>query len=82
MSHSPIYDQLRGEHINADVPASEAEAQPGDSPGKHRLLPGGPGPATFARPPTAESDRAPGWSWFTATKSAAAVDTAQGQPSP
>jgi hypothetical protein len=37
VSHTPTYDQLRGERINADVPAGEAEPQPVDRPGRHRL---------------------------------------------
>lgn len=78
VSDSPIYDQLRGERINADVPASGADAQPGDNPGKHRLLAGGPGPATFARSPAAKANRPAGWSWFTASESAA--DTPRAGP--
>ncbi|MBV9057936.1 MAG: hypothetical protein JO296_00915 [Pseudonocardiales bacterium] len=37
MSQTPTYDQLRGERINTDVPAGEADPQPVDRPGRHRL---------------------------------------------
>ncbi|MDQ5856067.1 MAG: hypothetical protein M3302_07130 [Actinomycetota bacterium] len=45
MSQTPIYDQLRGERINADVPATGNEPQHADHAGKQRLPTGGPGPA-------------------------------------
>jgi hypothetical protein len=37
VSLTPTYDQLRGERINADVPASETDPQPVDRPGRHRI---------------------------------------------
>ncbi len=71
VSQSPIYDQLRGERINADVPAAEAEHQRVDHPGKHRLSADGPGPAAvFGRSPGAGADLAAGWGWFTAVEPA------------
>lgn len=38
MSQTPTYDQVRGERINADIPASEADPHEVDHSGKHRLL--------------------------------------------
>ncbi|MDQ4092242.1 MAG: hypothetical protein M3143_02140 [Actinomycetota bacterium] len=50
MSQTPIYDQLRGERINADVPAAGDEPQQAHHAATNRLPPGGPGPAAvFAR---------------------------------
>jgi hypothetical protein len=62
---TPLYDQLRGARINADIPASDADPQPEDHLGKHRLIPGRPGPAAEApnQPPRAEADRAADLSW-------------------
>jgi hypothetical protein len=37
VSQTPTYDQLRGERVNTDVPVSEADPQPVDRPGRHRL---------------------------------------------
>lgn len=37
MSHTPTYDQLRGERINAEVPASQARPRTVDQPGSHRI---------------------------------------------
>jgi hypothetical protein len=37
MGQTPIYDQLRGEPINAEVPATGADPQRVDHPGKHHL---------------------------------------------
>jgi hypothetical protein len=52
MSQTPIYDQLRGERINADVPTPGVDLQQVDHAGQDR----GPADATsaapvFARPP-------------------------------
>jgi hypothetical protein len=37
VSQTPTYDQLRGERINADVPAGEADPHPVSRPGRHRI---------------------------------------------
>lgn len=37
---TPLYDQLRGERINAGVPPSDAQAQQVEDRGKHRLTHG------------------------------------------
>jgi len=53
VSQTPTYDQLRGERINADVPAGEADPHPVDRPGRHRVrddMPAG----------SAQSDLGPG----------------------
>jgi hypothetical protein len=47
---TPIYDQLRGERINAEIPASDPTAAE----------------STFRRSPRAATGRTPSWSWFTA----------------
>ena len=39
MGETPIYDQVRGERIHADVPASRADPQWAGFPGKHRMRP-------------------------------------------
>jgi hypothetical protein len=59
MGQTPIYDQVRGERINADVPAREAEPQRADYHGKHRLLPDTPVPAAVFGPPGPGDDLAP-----------------------
>jgi hypothetical protein len=59
MGETPIYDQVRGERINADVPASKADSQPARCHGKHRLLPDTPVPATVAGPPGVGDGLAP-----------------------
>jgi hypothetical protein len=54
MGQTPIYDQLRGERINVDVPPTGTDSQLVGHPGEHPLLTGapvsaavfGPGPAT------------------------------------
>jgi hypothetical protein len=51
MGRTPIYDQLRGERINADVPAAEAGPQVGGRRGRHHVLVVAPGPAAVAGPP-------------------------------
>ncbi|MBV9161190.1 MAG: hypothetical protein JO281_06500 [Pseudonocardiales bacterium] len=52
MSETPIYDQLRGERINADVPATRADPQRVGRPGE-RCLPSGAARVStaFDRPP-------------------------------
>jgi hypothetical protein len=64
VSHTPTYDQLRGERINADVPASETDPQV-DQPGRHHLRED---PAAVAAvggsSPGPGADLAEGWSWF------------------
>lgn len=37
VSQTPTYDQLRGERINADVPAGEADPHPAHRTGRHRI---------------------------------------------
>ncbi|MFN2479023.1 MAG: hypothetical protein ABR615_07595 [Pseudonocardiaceae bacterium] len=66
MSQTPIYDQIRGERINADLPAAGSEPPPIDPPDKLRLPAGGADPTVFARPPEVAADRAADWSWFAA----------------
>ncbi|MDQ2790945.1 MAG: hypothetical protein M3Y73_15015 [Actinomycetota bacterium] len=66
MSQTPIYDQIRGERINADLPAAGSEPPPVDPPDQPRFPVGGAGPAVFARPPETGADRAADWSWFAA----------------
>lgn len=51
MGRTPIYDQLRGERINADVPAAEADPQGVGRRGRHHVLVVAPGPAAVVRPP-------------------------------
>jgi len=51
VSQTPIYDQLRGERINADVPAPGAGPQRVGYTGQHRRLDGAAGTGTvFGRP--------------------------------
>jgi hypothetical protein len=56
MGQTPIYDQLRGERINADVPATGADPQLVDHPGKHHLLAVAPGSAAVFGPPGPGTD--------------------------
>ncbi len=56
MGQVPIYDQLRGERINADVPASETDLQRVERPGKHRLLADAPSAAAVFGPPGPGAD--------------------------
>jgi hypothetical protein len=51
MGRTPIYDQLRGERINADVPAAEADPQVVGRRGRHHVLVVAPGPTAVVRPP-------------------------------
>ena len=65
VSQTPMYDQLRGECINADVPAGEVDPYPLHHPGKHRLRDDAPGPVEVCpSSPGPEADLAEGWSWF------------------
>jgi hypothetical protein len=50
MGQTPIYDQLRGERINADVPAIGADPQLVGHPGEYPLLVVAPVPATVFGP--------------------------------
>lgn len=51
VAQTPIYDQLRDERINADVPATGADPPPVGHPGKHRLLGDGPSASAVTGPP-------------------------------
>ena len=56
---TPLYDQLRGERINADVPPSAAQPHQLEDRGKHRLADGDLGSVTgCTRPPRTAADRA------------------------
>lgn len=64
VSQTPAYDQLRGERINADAPASDADPQI-DHPGKHRLRDDPPGAGAVFSPLTGPgADLGRGWSGF------------------
>jgi hypothetical protein len=63
MSQTPTYDQLRGERINADVPASEADPQQVDHLGRHRLVDDPLDAAVCGQPPGSGADLAD-WSRF------------------
>ncbi|MCA1697046.1 MAG: hypothetical protein LC749_21275 [Actinobacteria bacterium] len=59
MRPTPLYDQVRGERINADVPPSDAQPHQLEDPGKHRLADVELGSATACtRPPRTAADRA------------------------
>jgi hypothetical protein len=63
VSQTPTYDQLRGERINADVPAGEADPHPVRRPGRHRIRDDMPvGPAVSDRKPGGDSVE--DWSGF------------------
>lgn len=65
MSQTPTYDQVRGERINADVPASEADPHELDDPGKHRLRADTPIAAEVCGPsPGPGAELAEDWSGF------------------
>ena len=51
MGRTPIYDQLRGERINADVPAADADPQVIGRRGRHHVLVVAPGPTAVFGPP-------------------------------
>jgi hypothetical protein len=60
-----MYDQLRGERINADVPVSEVDPASLDRPGRHRLRDDTPAAAAVCGPPLGPgTDRAEGWPWL------------------
>jgi hypothetical protein len=55
---TPLYDQLRGERINADVPPSAAQPHQLEDCGKHRLADGDLGSVTgCTRAPRTAADR-------------------------
>ncbi|MGH3620031.1 MAG: hypothetical protein ACRDQV_18740, partial [Pseudonocardiaceae bacterium] len=56
MGQTPIYDQLRGERINADVPATGADPQLVGRPGEHPVLAVAPVPAVVFGPPGPATD--------------------------
>jgi len=71
VSQTPIYDQIRGERINVDLPAAGSEPTPVDppdvdTPDKEGFPVSGAGPAVFVRPLDVAADRAADWSWFAA----------------
>jgi hypothetical protein len=56
MGENPIYEQLRGERINADVPATEADPQGVAHPGQHCLLAEGTDATAVTGPPGPGAD--------------------------
>ena len=50
MGQTPIYDQLRGERINVDVPPTGTDSQLVGHPGEHPVLAGAPVPAAVFGP--------------------------------
>ncbi|MDQ3900260.1 MAG: hypothetical protein M3319_07355, partial [Actinomycetota bacterium] len=56
MSETPIYDQLRGERINADVPADGTGRQRVGHHGQHRAPAAVSGPPVTGRPAASGSD--------------------------
>ena len=56
MRETPIYEQLRGERINADVPSSETGPSRVGHPGRHRLVPDTTGSVAACRPPGPGAD--------------------------
>jgi hypothetical protein len=50
MRQTPIYEQLRGERINADVPSSETGPSRVGRPGRHRRVPETTGSVAVCRP--------------------------------
>lgn len=72
VSPTPIYEQLRGERINADVPVCNAEPQRVAHPTSHHLGDTESGPAALAAESVSEPEDSPGaWSWFTPTDQSA-----------
>jgi hypothetical protein len=56
---TPLYDQLRGERINAEVPPSDPQSHQGQDRGKHRLPPDElSSVTTCTRPPRIAAHRA------------------------
>jgi hypothetical protein len=64
VSQTPTYDQLRGERINADVPASEDDALWVDKPGRHHPSDGAPDALAHGQSPKAAAHPTAAWSWF------------------
>lgn len=64
VSLTPTYDQLRGERINADVPASETDPQPVDRPGRHRIPDGTLAAPAPSGPSPEGGESAKDWSGF------------------
>jgi hypothetical protein len=56
MGQTPIYDQLRGERINADVPATGVDPQRVGHPGEQPVVAIGPVPAAVFGPPGPATD--------------------------
>lgn len=50
VSQTPTYDQLRGERINADVPAGEVDPHTVGRPGRHRIRDAMPAGSTVSDP--------------------------------
>jgi hypothetical protein len=62
---TPTYDQLRGERINADVPASDVDPDWLDRPGRHRLGDDtSAAAAIYSPPPRPRGEQAEEWSGF------------------
>jgi hypothetical protein len=79
MGETPIYDQVRGERINADVPVSGVDPQWAAYHGKHRLRPDTPVPPAVFGPPGPGADLVPdhhrrSWTY------PAGLSSADGQP--
>jgi hypothetical protein len=64
VSQTPTYDQLRGERINAEIPASKDRSLPVDPPGKHQPLDSAAGALAHGQSPEAAAHLTPAWSWF------------------
>ena len=76
---TPIYDQVRGERINAEVPPSAATPQRVDDHGRHRVRPDTPVSAAVFGPPGPGADLA--WSYHCrAGTDPADLPTADGPP--
>ncbi len=56
MRPTPIYEQLRGERINADVPSSEIGPSRVGRSGRHRRVPETTGSVAVCRPPQSGAD--------------------------